>query len=47
MPGWAATSPPALYFHYGIGPWAGLFAGVAVAAVAGTIVGYLGFRFSF
>jgi branched-chain amino acid transport system permease protein len=35
-----------LYFHYGIGPWAGLFAGVAVAAVAGTIVGYLGFRFS-
>ena len=35
-----------LYFHYGIGPWAGLFAGVAVAAIAGSIVGYLGFRFS-
>ena len=35
-----------LYFHYGIGPWAGLFAGVAVAAAAGAIVGYLGFRFS-
>ena len=34
-----------LYFHYGIGPWAGLFAAVAVAGVAGTIVGYLGFRF--
>jgi branched-chain amino acid transport system permease protein len=35
-----------LYFHYGIGPWAGLFAGVAAAALAGAIVGYLGFRFS-
>ncbi len=35
-----------LYFHYGIGPWAGLFAAVAVAGVAGAIVGYLGFRFS-
>ena len=35
-----------LYFHYGVGPWAGLFAAVAVAAVAGAIVGYLGFRFS-
>jgi len=35
-----------LYFHYGIGPWAGLFAAVAVAGLAGSIVGYLGFRFS-
>ncbi len=35
-----------LYFHYGIGPWAGLFAAVAVAALAGSVVGYLGFRFS-
>lgn len=35
-----------LYFHYGIGPWVGLFAAIAVAAVAGSIVGYLGFRFS-
>jgi branched-chain amino acid transport system permease protein len=35
-----------LYFHYGIGPWAGLFAGIAVAAAAGAVVGYLGFRFS-
>ena len=35
-----------LFFHYGIGPWAGLFAAVAAAAVASVIVGYLGFRFS-
>ena len=27
-----------LYVHYGIGPWAGLFAAVAVAGVAGAIV---------
>lgn len=35
-----------LYFHYGLGPWAGLFAGVAAAAAAGAVVGFLGFRFS-
>jgi len=35
-----------LYFHYGIGPWLGIFAAIAVAVAAGTIVGYLGFRFS-
>src|SRR5256885_16985084 len=35
-----------LYFHYGIGPWAGLFAAIVVAGMAGAIVGYLGFRFS-
>lgn len=35
-----------LYFHYGIGPWLGVFAAIAVAVAAGAIVGYLGFRFS-
>ena len=35
-----------LFFHYGIGPWAGVFAAAATAALAGAIVGYLGFRFS-
>lgn len=35
-----------LFFHYGIGPWLGLFAAVAAAAAAGAVVGYLGFRFS-
>jgi len=41
--GYAAAG---LYFHYGIGPWAGVVAAVAAAVVAGGIVGYLGFRFS-
>jgi len=35
-----------LFFHYGVGPWAGLFAAIAAAVLAGAIVGYLGFRFS-
>ena len=35
-----------LFFHYGIGPWAGVFVAVAAASAAGAIVGYLGFRFS-
>jgi branched-chain amino acid transport system permease protein len=35
-----------LFFHYGIGPWAGVFAAAASAALAGAVVGYLGFRFS-
>ncbi|MCA0249112.1 MAG: branched-chain amino acid ABC transporter permease [Proteobacteria bacterium] len=35
-----------LFFHYGVGPWLGLFAAVAAASVAGAVVGYLGFRFS-
>lgn len=35
-----------LFFHYGIGPWAGVLVAVAAAVAAGAIVGYLGFRFS-
>jgi branched-chain amino acid transport system permease protein len=35
-----------LYTHYGIGPWAGVFVAVAAAVAAGSVVGYLGFRFS-
>jgi len=35
-----------LFTHYGIGPWAGAIAAMAVAVLAGAIVGYLGFRFS-
>ena len=36
----------AFYFHYGLGPWAGVFIAVAAAVAAGAVVGYLGFRFS-
>jgi branched-chain amino acid transport system permease protein len=35
-----------VYFHYGLGPWAGVLLAVLAAVAAGAIVGYLGFRFS-
>ena len=35
----------ALYFHFGIGPWIGLVAAVAVGAACGAIIGFLAFRF--
>lgn len=44
--GLGAYSSAALFIHFGIGPWAGVFVAVAVAVLAGSIIGYLGFRFS-
>ena len=35
----------ALLFDKGVTPWIGMFAGGALAAVLGAIIGYLGFRF--
>jgi branched-chain amino acid transport system permease protein len=35
----------ALYFHYGVSPWIGIFAAIPVAMIAGAIIGYLAFRF--
>jgi branched-chain amino acid transport system permease protein len=35
----------ALYVHFGIGPWIGLPAAVAIAAAAGALIGFLAFRF--
>jgi branched-chain amino acid transport system permease protein len=35
----------ALYVHFGIGPWIGLVAAVAVAVVCGAVIGFLAFRF--
>ncbi len=35
----------ALWVHFGIGPWLGLFPAVAVAAAFGAAIGWLGFRF--
>jgi branched-chain amino acid transport system permease protein len=35
----------ALYVHYGIGPWLGLPAAIAVAGAAGAVIGFLAFRF--
>lgn len=36
----------ALFVHFGIGPWAGVFAAVAASVLVGSAIGYLGFRFS-
>jgi branched-chain amino acid transport system permease protein len=34
-----------LWFYFGIGPWAGVFAAIAVAMAFGAVIGWLGFRF--
>jgi branched-chain amino acid transport system permease protein len=34
-----------LWFYFGIGPWIGVFAGIAIAAAFGAVIGWLGFRF--
>jgi branched-chain amino acid transport system permease protein len=43
--GIGAYAAGALYFHLGIGPWAGLPLAIVVAALAGVIIGWLAFRF--
>lgn len=40
--GYAAA---ALYVHYGVGPWLGLVAAIAIAMVCGAVIGFLAFRF--
>jgi branched-chain amino acid transport system permease protein len=34
-----------LFFHYGIGPWAGVWLAVALCVAAGAAIGFLAFRF--
>ena len=43
--GLGAYASAALFVHFGIGPWLGLFIGVALAVAAGAFIGFLGFRF--
>ena len=43
--GLGAYAAAALYVHYGVSPWIGLWMSVLVSAAAGAIVGYLAFRF--
>ena len=43
--GLGAYTTAALYVHFGIGPWIGLAAAIAVAAACGAIIGFLAFRF--
>jgi len=43
--GLGAYATAALYVHFGIGPWVGLPAAVAIAVAAGALIGFLAFRF--
>jgi branched-chain amino acid transport system permease protein len=43
--GLGAYTAAALYVHFGIAPWIGLWASLAVAASAGGMIGFLAFRF--
>jgi branched-chain amino acid transport system permease protein len=42
--GLGAYVAAALYVHFGIGPWLGLPAAIAIAAAAGAFIGFLAFR---
>jgi branched-chain amino acid transport system permease protein len=43
--GLGAYTTAALYFHFGIGPWLGLPAAIAIAVACGLVIGFLAFRF--
>ena len=36
----------ALFVHFGVGPWAGIFLAVPLAVAVGCFIGFLGFRFA-
>jgi branched-chain amino acid transport system permease protein len=44
--GLGAYASAALFVHFGVGPWAGIWLGMAIAALAAVAIGALGFRFS-
>src|SRR5258708_18098813 len=44
--GVGAYAAAALFFHFGIGPWAGLWLAIALCVVLGLFIGFLAFRFS-
>ena len=43
--GLGAYAAAALYVHFGISPWIGLGAAIALCALAGALIGFLAFRF--
>jgi branched-chain amino acid transport system permease protein len=43
--GLAAYSASLLYVHFGVSPWIGMLAAVAVAGACGALIGFLAFRF--
>ena len=44
--GVAAYAAAGLFFHYGIGPWAGLWLAILLCVLLGMLIGFLAFRFS-
>jgi branched-chain amino acid transport system permease protein len=44
--GVGAYAAGALFYHLGIGPWAGLWLAIAVCVALGLVIGFLAFRFS-
>ncbi|HEY0837800.1 MAG TPA: branched-chain amino acid ABC transporter permease [Azospirillum sp.] len=43
--GLGAYASAALFVHFGLGPWLGLWVGMALAVAAAAFIGFLGFRF--
>jgi branched-chain amino acid transport system permease protein len=43
--GVGAYAAAGLFFHYGIGPWAGLFLAMLLCVALGLVIGFLAFRF--
>src|SRR6267142_3174477 len=43
--GVGAYTAGAIFFHYGIGPWAGLWAAILLCVALGVVIGFLAFRF--
>jgi branched-chain amino acid transport system permease protein len=43
--GLGAYAAAALYVHFGVSPWIGLWLSMLMAAAAGAVIGYLAFRF--
>jgi branched-chain amino acid transport system permease protein len=44
--GVAGYAAAGLFFHYGIGPWAGLWLAILLCVLLGLLIGFLAFRFS-
>src|SRR5919197_1087105 len=43
--GVGAYAAGSLFFHYGVGPWAGLWLAMAFCVLLGLLIGFLAFRF--
>ncbi|MBL8378294.1 MAG: branched-chain amino acid ABC transporter permease [Burkholderiales bacterium] len=43
--GVGAYAAAGIFFHYGIGPWAGIWLAILLCAALGAIIGFLAFRF--